>query len=69
MDMIKKIKMAIAYAEITQSELAKRMGMSPQAFSQRMKTGKFSSEDFDRIASALGAEFKFTIKMPDGTEI
>lgn len=69
MDIIKKIKMAIAYAELSQSEVAKRVGMSPQSFSQRMKTGKLSSEDLNRIAEALDAEFVFTIKMADGTEI
>lgn len=69
MDIIKKIKMAIAYSEITQGELASRMNMSPQAFSQRMKTGKFSSDDLDKIAEALGAEFSFKIKFSDGTEI
>ncbi len=64
-----KIKMAEVYAKITETELAKRIGTSPQAFNQRMKTGKFSSDDLDKIATAMGAEFVCHFRFPDGTEI
>lgn len=64
-----KIRMAEAYANISEADLARRLGTTPQAFSQRMKTGKFSSEDLENIAAALGAEIKVTIKFSDGTEI
>lgn len=64
-----KIKMAEVYAKITETELAKRIGTSPQAFNQRMKTGKFSSDDLDKIASAMGAEFVCCFRFPDGTEV
>jgi transcriptional regulator with XRE-family HTH domain len=65
----KKIKMVLSYLGISEAELARRLGKSAPAFNQRMKTGKFSSEDLDEIAVALGAEFKYTFKFPDGTEI
>ncbi len=64
-----KIKMALAYKGISESELARALGTSPQAFNQRMKTGKFSSEDIEKIADALGAKFTFGFKFEDGTEI
>ena len=64
-----KIKMALAYKGISESELARRIETTPQAFNQRMKTGKFTSADLDKIAVALGAEFKCCFKFPDGTEI
>ena len=64
-----KIKMALAYKGISESELARALGTSPQAFNQRMKTGKFSSADLDEIASALGAEFYCCFRFPDGTEV
>ena len=64
-----KIKMALAYKDMSESELARQIGSSPQAFNQRMKTGKFSSEDMERIAKALGGKFFFGFEFPDGTKI
>ena len=42
MDIPTKIKMAEAYAKMSESDLARRLGKTPQSFGQRMKTGKFS---------------------------
>ena len=64
-----KIKMALAYKGMSEAELARSMGTSPSAFNQRMKTGKFSSEDMDRIADALGGKYFFGFEFPDGTRI
>lgn len=69
LDIKTKVKMAEACAGISESELAKRLETSPQALNQRLKTGKFTSEDLDRIASALGAELIFKFRFPDGTEV
>lgn len=69
MDIPTKIKLAEAYAKVSEAELARRIGTSSQAFGQRMKTGKFTSSDLDKIAEALGAEFVCCFKFPDGTEI
>ena len=64
-----KIKMAIAYKNISESELARRIGSSPQAFGQRLKTDKFSTEELQSIAVALEAKYNFAFKFPDGTKI
>lgn len=69
MDIPKKIKLATAYAGISEAELARRVGSSSQAFGQRMKTGKFSSAELDKIAEALGAEFVCAFKFPNGDEV
>lgn len=69
MDIPTKIKMAEIYAQISESELSRRIGTTPQAFNQRMRTGKFSSSDLEKIAGALGAEFRCCFKFPDGQEI
>ena len=69
MDIPTKIKMAEVFAKISETELSRRIGTSPQAFNQRMKTGKFSSEELERIAQALGSEFKCMFRFPDGTEV
>ncbi len=69
MDIPTKIKLAETYANISEAELARRIGTTSQAFGQRLKTGKFSSTDLDNIAQALGAEFVCSFRFPDGTEI
>ena len=69
MDIPHKIKMAVAYAGISEAELARRIGCSPQSLHQRLKTGKFSSADLERIAKGLGAELVFCFKFPNGDEV
>jgi len=61
--------MALAYKGITESELARRIDTSPQAFHQRLKTDKFSTEELDKIASALDAVYTYAFEFPDGTKI
>ena len=68
MDIPTKIRIAATYANISEAELARRIEASPQAFWQRMKTGKFSSVDLSKIAQALGADITVTIRFPDGAE-
>ena len=60
-----KIKMALAYKNMSESELARQFGTSPQAFNQRMKTDKFSSADLEKIADILGAKYIAVFEFPD----
>ena len=69
MNIPKKIKLATTYVGISEAELARRLGSSSQAFGQRMRTGKFSSAELDKIAEALGAEFVCAFKVPNGDEV
>ena len=69
MDIPTKIRLAETCAGISEAELARRLGTTPQAFSQRMKTGKFTSADLDRIAEALGAEFVCSFRFPNGDAV
>ena len=69
MTISQKIKMALAYKGMSEAELARTIGTSPSAFNQRMKTGKFSSEDLVNIAAALQATFFFGFEFEDGTKI
>lgn len=55
MEFSTKIKMAEAVARMKEAELARQIGTTPQAFNQRMKTGKFKYEELEQIAAALGA--------------
>ena len=69
MNITKKIKAIIAYAGISEAELARRLGTSPAAFNNRMKRAKFSIEDLESIANALDCDFKCSFVFKDKTEI
>lgn len=64
-----KIDMACIAVGISKTELGKRIGLSQSAFSQRLKTGKFSDEDFQNMAKAIGAKYYSGFEFPDGTRI
>lgn len=68
-DMGTKIKLACTLSGISLAELARRIDTSPQNLSQRLKVGRFSKEELERIASALGAEFKMEFIFPDGSKV
>ena len=61
--------MALAYKGMSEAELARAVGSSPQAFNQRMKTGKFKYEELEQMAQAMGAELVVNFRFPDGTEV
>lgn len=64
-----KIRMALAYKKMSESKLAEALGKTPQAFNQRMKTDKFTTEDLTKIAEVLGATYISEFSFPDGTKI
>lgn len=69
MDISTKIRMSEAYVKISESELSRRLGKTPQSFGQRLKTGKFSSDELEQIGEALGAKFVCYFEFPDGQKI
>lgn len=69
MNIVKTIKMATAYAGMSDSNLADKLGVSRQSYFQRMKTGKFTNDELERIASAIGARASFILTMSDGAKI
>lgn len=69
MTISQKIKMALAYKGMSEAQLARTIGSTPSAFNQRMKTGKFSSDEMEKIAEALEADYYFGFEFKDGTKI
>ena len=69
MDIPQKIKAAEAYSGINESKLAAELGTSRSALNQRMQTGKFSTQELEKIAAHLGCTFVCKFVFPDGTEI
>lgn len=63
------IEMALAYARITNAELARRLEWSPQLLNKRLNTGKFTVEEWQQIGEAIGANAQVVFTFPDGKEI
>lgn len=69
MDINQKIRTVMLLQDITITELAKKLGVSQPTMTNRLKTGKFSLEEYERIASALGVDFHLYFELPNGTKI
>ena len=63
------VEMAVKYCGITNSELARRLDWSPQLLNKRLNTGKFTVEEWELIANALGAKARVGFVFSDGKEI
>lgn len=64
-----KIKMALAYRDMSQADLARSIGTSPQNFNLRLKRNTFTKEDLELIAAALGGTWRAEFVFEDGTVI
>ncbi|GHV74827.1 transcriptional regulator [Spirochaetia bacterium] len=69
MGMTEKIRlMMVKRQNISESELARRLGELPQSFNPKMKRDNFTERDMRRIADALGCTLKITFVMNDTGE-
>jgi len=64
-----KINMALAYKGMSQAALARAIDMSPANLNQKIKRGKLSIPELEKIAAALGAVYISAFEFPDGTKI
>lgn len=65
----KKIRIALAYAGISQAELARRIGTTPSNLNQKIKRGTLTYEEMEAIAQALGVSWRAEFVTPDGNVI
>ena len=63
-----KIESACAMAGITITELGKQMGMSQPNFSSRLKVGKFTQEELEKMAEIMGCEYHSFFVFPNGSK-
>ena len=64
-----KINMAIAYKGISQAELARLIGMTPQNFNKKAKRETFTRDELELIAHSLGAVYTAVFEFADGMRI
>lgn len=69
MNLETKIKMAMAYKNVSQSKLAELIGTSPQNLNKKIKRQTLSPEELEKIAEALGGKYQFYFEFEDGTKI
>lgn len=62
--------MALAYSgSITKKDIADKLWVTPSAFGQRLKTGKFTQQELETIAAILGCKYFSGFEFPDGLTI
>ncbi len=65
----KQIKILSIKTGYSISEIGRRLDRSPQAFSQKIKRGRFSLDDLMDIALATGCGLRCEFVLPDGERI
>jgi len=61
-----QIKVLCVRSNISNAELARRLNVSPQAFSGKMKRESFTISDLEEIAEAVGVEFRHDFILNNG---
>lgn len=64
-----QIKILCVKLNISVSELARRCGASPQAFSQKMKREGFTPAELKAVAAAAGCEYESSFILPNGDKV
>ncbi len=60
------ISVLTANIGMTAAELARRLGVSPQFLNNRIKTEKFSIEEWDEVIRTCGGLFEIHVQSIDG---
>ncbi len=69
MNISEQIRMLCACQGISQAELARLTGQSPQNFSSKLKRESFTVHDLEEMAAAVGAEFEHHFVLESGERI
>ena len=69
MTISEQIKILCVRCNMSEAELARRLGKSPQSFNAKMKRESFTIDGLNEIADAVGVEFKRNFILTNGEEI
>ena len=69
MSIEEQIKILCVRSHVSVSELARRVGQSPQNFNGKLKRQSFSVPDLEKIAAALGCSFERSFMLPNGERV
>ncbi|MDE7432960.1 MAG: helix-turn-helix transcriptional regulator [Lachnospiraceae bacterium] len=69
MTISEQIKVLCVRCNVSEAELARRLGKSPQSFNSKMKRESFTIDDLEEIADALGVEFTRKFILTNGDKV
>lgn len=69
MNLSEQIKVLCVRSNISVSELARRIGTSPQNFNAKLKRGTFSIADLEEIAKAVDCKFERNFVLKNGDKV
>lgn len=69
MSVSEQIKILCVKLNISVSELARKSGSSPQAFSQKMKREGFTPNELKELAAVAGCEYETSFILPSGDKV
>ena len=69
MTIAEQIKVLCVRCRVSEAELARRLGKSPQSFNSKMKRESFTIDDMDKIADTLGVKFNREFILANGDKI
>ena len=69
MSMTERVRfLLVKRGNISEAELARRVGESPQNFNRKMKRDNFTEDDLKKIAKALDCTYSVVFKLNDTGE-
>ena len=69
MSMVQSIRIAmVKKGNLSEAELARRVGVTPQNFNHKMKRDNFTEKDLQEIADALGLRLEISFIDPETGE-
>ena len=69
MGMTEKIRiLLVKRGNISEAEVARRLGISPQNLNKKMKRDNFTVSDLEKIAGVLGGEFTAFFEISETNE-
>ena len=69
MSISEQIKVLCVRCNVSEAELARRLGKSPQSFNSKMKRESFTIDDLEEIANTLGVEFTRYFILANGDKV
>lgn len=64
-----QIKVLCVRSGISLAELARRLNISPQSLSGKLKRDTFTINDLEIIADAVGVDFEYSFVLNDGERL
>lgn len=66
MTLSEQIRIVYMRAHMKQAEVARKMDMSPQKFSAKLREERFTRAELEQLAEITGVQYKSYFLMPDG---